>query len=207
MALRSQLSTRSSIRCSASSSSTALHSTPIRRKIFTRTTSILCCSSFLTALLVPPSVAATCPPGAEQGCFDGNYQCGPCCRNLAVPIGNLTCWEGEIKFATCCGVTNYRFAVFQEAAERGDWLATDTNFGKKEEVCPPTHLEQCFDRHFPCERCCDTKYGPQGNPYCWPAVPGMRELSYGLCCGTQAPFDESVLDRGEEGLSRSIGST
>eukprot|EP00392_Amoebophrya_sp_AT5.2_P013956 g14089.t1 len=203
-----------------------------------------------------------CPAAAEKGCFDEKYTCERCCRNIAVPIGDLACWEGEMKFATCCGVTNYRLALFSEAQQRNDPLATDKNHGsydqvcpptaleqcfdcssavggqtcehsapppalwkrstrdrryyadrerfaltKKAElllttlrkpvqhlrVCPPTALEQCFDAHFPCEHCCDTKYGPHGNPYCWPAVPGLeRDLNYGLCCGVQAPFDETV---------------
>ncbi|CAD7946713.1 unnamed protein product [Amoebophrya sp. A120] len=151
---------------------------------------------FATTVLHPVLVvraAGLCPAAAEQGCFDAKYTCESCCRNIAVPIGNLSCWEGDIKFATCCGVTNYRLALFQQGEQRNDPLATDKNFGTKEQVCPPTALEQCFDKHFPCERCCDTKYGPQGNPYCWPSVPGLeRDLNYGLCCGVQAPFDESV---------------
>jgi hypothetical protein len=82
-----------------------------------------------------------------------------------------------------------RLMAVQEGAQRGDPVAT-ADWGTKDQSCPDTAVDQCFDSHFPCERCCDTRFGAQGNPYCWTQVPNLRPLSYEFCCGTQIPFTD-----------------
>ncbi|CAE8625058.1 unnamed protein product, partial [Polarella glacialis] len=53
--------------------------------------------------------AQSCPAAAQAGCFDDDqFTCEKCCDTRMIPVGELNCWVGDIKFVTCCGLTNYR---------------------------------------------------------------------------------------------------
>ncbi|CAK0810353.1 unnamed protein product [Prorocentrum cordatum] len=127
------------------------------------------------------AASQACAEVAEQGCFDQEFSCERCCDTGALPVGDLSCWVGPVKFPTCCGLTRLRMAASQmlPAADHLDVPAT----------CPPAAQSHCFDAYFPCERCCDTRRGPQGDMACWPDTTpfGLRTLSFAFCCG-MLPF-------------------
>ncbi|CAE7509810.1 GekBS024P [Symbiodinium pilosum] len=122
-----------------------------------------------------------CPVMAEPGCFDQEFTCERCCDTRAIPVGDLSCWMGDIRFATCCGLTKLRFQATAMLPAM-DHLAGPA-------TCPPNAQAHCFDSYFPCERCCDTRRGGQGDLACWPDTTpmGLRTLSYNFCCGLM-PF-------------------
>ena len=74
-----------------------------------------------------------CPEGAQAACFTEEYPCGLCCKNHMIPIGNLTCWEGDVNFATCCGLTAWRMAHFEQGKRNGDPAAINS-WGTFDEV-------------------------------------------------------------------------
>mmetsp|Transcript_48397 Transcript_48397/g.89132 ORF Transcript_48397/g.89132 Transcript_48397/m.89132 type:complete len:180 (-) Transcript_48397:80-619(-) len=140
-----------------------------------------CCIAVLVA--ATGSHAQQCPMIAEKGCFDQEFTCERCCDTRAIPTGDLACWYGPVKFATCCGVTRIRMAAAQMLPAM-DRLETTA-------ACPPAAQPHCFDDYFPCERCCDTRRGPEGDIVCWPeSTPyGVRTLTFAFCCG-MVPFAE-----------------
>eukprot|EP00929_Paragymnodinium_shiwhaense_P064076 TRINITY_DN32063_c0_g1_i5.p1 TRINITY_DN32063_c0_g1~~TRINITY_DN32063_c0_g1_i5.p1 ORF type:complete len:208 (-),score=24.07 TRINITY_DN32063_c0_g1_i5:289-867(-) len=123
-----------------------------------------------------PGNLPTCKNFAQAQCFDQQYTCDRCCDTRAIPTGDMSCWLNEIEFALCCGVTQMRM-------QAQAMLPPVHVEGKA--TCPPAAMPHCFDKYFTCERCCDTRRGPQGDMACWPDLSpmGMRTLDYNFCCG------------------------
>lgn len=134
-------------------------------------------------LRLPMASAQQCPALAEPGCFDTEYTCERCCDTRAIPVGDLQCWLGDVKFPSCCGLTRLRFQATQ-------MLPAMDHLQGPPAACPPAAQPHCFDAYFPCERCCDTRRGAQGDMACWPDTSpfGLRTLSFAFCCG-MLPFE------------------
>mmetsp|Transcript_127953 Transcript_127953/g.368651 ORF Transcript_127953/g.368651 Transcript_127953/m.368651 type:complete len:194 (+) Transcript_127953:129-710(+) len=137
---------------------------------------------FATTRAVVQIVAQACPSIAEPGCFDQEFPCERCCDTRAIPVGDMSCWLGEVRFPMCCGITKLRL---QAAA----MLPAKDMLQGPPATCPPAAQPHCFDGLFTCERCCDTRRGAQGDMACWPdSSPwGLRTLSFAFCCG-MLPF-------------------
>eukprot|EP00928_Gymnodinium_smaydae_P027598 TRINITY_DN21296_c1_g2_i1.p1 TRINITY_DN21296_c1_g2~~TRINITY_DN21296_c1_g2_i1.p1 ORF type:complete len:182 (-),score=24.14 TRINITY_DN21296_c1_g2_i1:98-643(-) len=133
--------------------------------------------------------AQSCPVVAMQGCFDAQFPCERCCDTRAIPVGDMSCWVDKVKFPYCCGTTRIRM----EAARM--LPAMDHLASQPPATCPPNAQPHCFDDYFPCERCCDTRRGGQGDLACWPDTTqyGLRTLSYEFCCGL-LPFTNEGLE-------------
>mmetsp|Transcript_4147 Transcript_4147/g.11696 ORF Transcript_4147/g.11696 Transcript_4147/m.11696 type:complete len:168 (-) Transcript_4147:16-519(-) len=138
---------------------------------------------------LPGVRAHACEKGlTEPKCWDQEFTCHRCCDTRAIPTGDMSCWEGDATFPTCCGLTRVRFATAQIMP------ATDHLTG--EAHCPPNAHPHCFDDYFPCERCCDTRRGVEGDRACWPDTEqwGLRTLSFAFCCGV-LPFESDTKTR------------
>mmetsp|Transcript_28162 Transcript_28162/g.54273 ORF Transcript_28162/g.54273 Transcript_28162/m.54273 type:complete len:169 (+) Transcript_28162:87-593(+) len=146
------------------------------------------CASFACFCLPVPIKAQTgaCPSLAEPGCFDQDFPCETCCDTRMLPIGDLKCWVGNVKFATCCGLTRLRM--------QAEEMLPKHVVAERQAECPPAAQHHCFDSYFTCERCCDTRKGGQGDMACWPDTSpyGLRTLSFGFCCGLQ-PFQAGEI--------------
>lgn len=171
--------------------------------------------SMFAAAQPAPLESQDCPATSESVCFNSALPCEACCRNDAIPMGNkLDCWAGDFKFVSCCGVTKTRIdalklkgteaepplldpelhALADAMYENRHTVFSDDPRVPSKEICPPAAISQCFDHHFPCDFCCDTRFGPDGNPYCWVHVEGLRQnLSYSFCCGVRAEFALDVV--------------
>jgi hypothetical protein len=135
----------------------------------------------MRAIAVLLVAAFGCPQFAVPECFsEPDFPCGVCCNDGPVPTGDGKCWRDQLQFAPCCGVTYERLLIVEQYGFNLPEPA------KGPTACPPAANAACFDQHFTCERCCDTRHGAQGFHPCW-----RRRLSYEFCCGI-LPFSVDV---------------